>query len=229
MRCLVSTQLPVRGWTKWTFEPLKVSTAPSASTSTLRPARRKRMVTPAPEAAEAPERERAAAPATFVFAVRVPGWAADDKGGPMVKVDKQKANVRNSGGFLTFEVPTDRTSEIEVVLRIGPGVIDRQSPVSWAKEAAVTYGPLVLTAGARLNPGENLSMPLRIISPVAELSAVADVRRRLPVVEAKALGGGGRVVPVLFSPLSDIGGLTEDLGAGSVRCAPFRTWHRLGR
>jgi hypothetical protein len=229
MRCIVSTQLPVRGWTKWTFEPLKVSAAPSASTSTLRPARRQRMVTPAPETAGAPERESAPAQATFTFLVRVPMWAADNKGGPVVKVDKQRANVRNSGGFLTFEIPTDRTTEIEVVLRIVPGAIDRQSPVSWAKEVAVTYGPLVLTASARLNPGENLSMPLRIISPVAELFAVADVRRRLPVVEAKALGGGGRVVPVLFSPLSDIGGLTEGLGAGPVRCTPFRTWHRLGR
>ena len=56
MRCIVSTQRPVRGWTKWTFEPLKPSAAPSVSTSTLRPARRKRMVTPAPEAAEKPER-----------------------------------------------------------------------------------------------------------------------------------------------------------------------------
>ena len=72
-------------------------------------------------------------------------------------------------------------------------------------------------------------MPLRIVSPVEEFKTVADVRRRLPVVEAKALGGGGRVVPILFSPISNVGGLVDGPGAGPVRCAPFRTWHRLGR
>jgi len=229
MRCIVSTQLPVRGWTKWTFEPAKAASTPSASTSTLRPARRKRVVTPAPGSAPAPEREAETAPATFAFLVRVPGWASREKGGTVVKVDRQKANVRSSDGFLMFEVPTGRTTEIEVVVRMGPGVVDRQSPVSWAKEAAVMYGPLVLTASARLNPGENLSMPLRIISPVAEFAVAADLRRRLPVVEVKALGGGGRVVPVLFSPLSDVGGLAEGPGGKVVHCAPFRTWHRLGR
>lgn len=229
MRCIVSTQLPVRGWTKWTFEPAKVASAPSASTSTLRPARRKRIVTPVPGATAAPEREAELAPATFTFLVRVPGWASGEKGGLVVKVDRQKASVKNADGFLVFEVPTGRTTEIEVVVRMDPGVVDRQSPVSWAKEAAVMYGPLVLTASARLNPGENLSMPLRIISPVAEFAVAADIRRRLPVIEVKALGGGGRVVPVLFSPLSDVGGLAEGGSGSAVRSAPFRTWHRLGR
>jgi hypothetical protein len=229
MRCIVSTQLPVRGWTRWTFEPAKASSAPSASASTLRPARRKRIVTPVPGAAAAPEREAEPAPATFTFLVRVPGWASSEKGGPVIKVDKQKASVKNADGFLVFEVPTGRTTEIEVVVRMAPGVVDRQSPVSWAKEAAVMYGPLVLTASARLNPGENLSMPLRIVSPVAEFVVAADLRRRLPVVEVKALGGGGRVAPVLFSPLSEVGGLAEGPDGAGIRCAPFRTWHRLGR
>jgi DUF1680 family protein len=166
-------------------------------------------------------------PQLFRFLVRVPKWAQEKA--PQVRVDRQKAKVSQSGGFLEFEVSTDSVTEIEVVFGAAPGLVERQSPASWAREVALTCGPLVLTASGAVNPGEAVRLPLRITSELSEIEVVADIRRRLPVLRAKALSGS-RVRPVLFSPLSEVGGFSQGLGKGSaVACAPFRTWHRRGR
>lgn len=227
MRCLVSTQLPVRGWTCWLFEPKDPPISAPIVTTTRRTARRQRPELAAQSPAETRKEET---PATFAFRVRVPKWALDEKNPPVVKVDGEKANVKKAGGFLYFEVPTGRPTKIEVILNVKPGMFDRQSVASWAREVALSYGPLVLTVSGRLNPGEDLGLPLRLVSTLEELELVADIRRRLPVLEAKALGGGGRVGRVLFSPISELGGMA--LGQGGthkVLCPPFRTWHRLGK
>ena len=225
MRCTVSTQLPVRGWTRWTFEPVKVSQCAPAGDSTRRPGRRRRMLR---AAGEPTATKQGPGPAAFAFSVRVPGWAGG--GSPTVKVDGQKASVKSSGGYLRFEVPTDRVTEIEVVLEVPHGIVERGSAASWAREVALSYGPLMLTASARLNPAENLGLPLRLVSEPKDIELVADIRRRLPVVRAEALAAGGGKRPVLFSPLTDVGGFSEGLGGvRPVRCVPFRTWHRWGR
>ena len=138
--------------------------------------------------------------------------------------------MQRSGGFYRFEVPTDRRTKIEVTVDIGPWMLDRKSTVSWGDEVAVGYGPLLLTALARLNPGEDLGMPLRIMSQANELELAGDIRRRMPLVQARALGAGGRAGCILLAPVSEVGGFA--CGAGgrrAVRCQKFRAWHRRGR
>jgi hypothetical protein len=247
LRVLVQTQVPARGWTSWVFDPLReASDSAPVSAVTRRTARRQRAAMRSVPAAPAGKQ---VAPATFAFRVRVPKWAirpkreADDNGegmsgapastrgrGPGVKIDGRPANVKRSGGFYRFEVPTDRRTKIEVTFDIGPWMLDRKSAVSWGSEVAVGYGPLLLTALARLNPDEDLGMPLRIMSQVKELELAGDIRRRMPLVQAKALGAGGRAFRILLAPVSEVGGFA--CGAGgrrAVRCQKFRTWHRRGR
>ena len=227
MRCLVSTQLPVRGWTCWVFEPRETPGLAPAVTTARRTTRRQRPVIVNATGGEVRKEEP---PATFSFRVRVPKWALDEKNPPLIKIDGEKANVRKAGGFACFEVPTNRTTKIEMTVNVRPDIVDRRSAASWAREVAISYGPLVLTASARLNPGEDLGLPFRIASTIEELELVGDIRRRLPIVQARALGGGGRISRILFSPISEIGGIAEGLGGTHpVWCVPFRTWHRWGR
>jgi hypothetical protein len=228
LRCLASTQLPTRGWSSWEFEPNVVTggTEPSVST-TRRTGRRQRAAMRTFETATAP---KAAPPVTFTFRVRVPTWAAGAKIPPFVKVDGERASVKRSQGFLSFDVNTGRATKIEVTFSITANIIEGQSAASWAREVALCYGPLVMTANAQYNPTEDLGLPMRVTSSLEEIELVADIRRRLPVLQAMVLGGGGRPNRVLFSPLSDVGGFTSGIGgAQPVQCPPFRTWHRWGR
>jgi hypothetical protein len=229
MRCLVSTQLPARGWSSWVFEPgLAVAAAAPAVATTRRTSRHQRT-------AVLQQSAPAASPAgaerfVFAFRVRVPKWAADAKIPPFVKIDGERANVKRSGGFIAFEVPSDRETRIEITFTMDPGLVDRESKVSWAREVAIVYGPSMLTAMARYNPDEDLGLPLRITSTLEELTVVTDVRRRLPVLQATVLSGGGRASRSLFTPISDVGGFTAGIGGRQdVLCQPFRTWHRWGR
>jgi hypothetical protein len=228
LRCIVSTQLPLRGWSSWTFEPINASGGGAApSSSTQRPGRRQRQVV---RRAGEEEHTSGSGPAEFSLRVRVPKWAVGGKAGPSVKIDGKRAGAKKTGGFLVFDLPADRPSRVEVILDIAPGLIERRSAVSWASEVALVYGTLILTAGSRLNPGEDLTAPLRIVSERDDLELAGDIRRRFPLVAARAVGGGGREGCVLFSPLADVGGLAAGTGGSHpVTCDGFRTWHRRGR
>lgn len=236
LRCTVSTQLPVRGWTRWIFEPAHEPTAGvlSSAATTRRTARRRK--SPAELAreqeGEAPRAEArlpaARAAETFTFKVRVPRWALEGERA-VVKVDGAPKSVTKQKGFIRFEVPVARRSQIEVIFSVKPGLLERTGVGTWSKEVAVIYGGLVLTAAGPLNPGQDLGLPLRLaLTSPEELEPVCDIRRRLPVVQAKVLGGGtGRA---LFSPLCDLGGMAGGIGGTHpVRSDPFRTWHRLGK
>jgi len=227
MRCIAATQIPVRGWVSWVFEPARETRmAAPVTAATHKSARRQRMLASS-QNAEAPAAAGGPAPQTCAFRVRVPGWARQGQAAPVVKVDGAKAGVKQAGDALEFELRTDRATKIEVIFEPKPAYIMRRCAASWGAEVAVSYGPILLATSSIHNGGEGFAMPARIVSDEKDLELVADIRRRMPLVQAKVLGGTGRL---LFSPVAEVGGIAGPPGGGGeVACAPFRAWHRRGR
>jgi hypothetical protein len=225
VRCIANTQLPVRGWASWTFEPVrKEGEACRVSAAIRRSGRKQRPLAQDPGGSP---RQTDAPGEPIAFRVRVPSWSAG--GQPLVKIDGERAKtaVLMAGGFLEFGVPLERCTRIEVVFDIGARYVSRRSAASWGREVAVTCGPMLLTAASPANFGEDFAAPFRVVSEEKDLALVTDVRRRMPVVQAEALGGTGTL---LFTPVADLGGIAGAPGAGrEVALGPFRTWHRFGR